>query len=239
MKKSVCITAIFMFLIAQSVFCQDSLKFKGNSWSTEVNINPLNGSFSLNNANGQIKLRKFYDDNKALRLAITLGYKKNSSKSDNPYGTSPSTSKDVAQSTTAIINLGNEKHFPGSRRLSPYIGYEAGIGLKVSTEKYNSGNVDRTTKGAWQVYSTGYPSYLTYTERGFWSIGVNAITGFDFYVSKGLYVGAEIAFGINYLQYSKIKIEDKSVETTYPEQSDSSWQLGPAIVNGIRIGYIF
>jgi hypothetical protein len=218
---------------------QDTLKPFNNKWGTELNINPLNGSFSLNNANGQIKIRKFNTDNTALRIALTFAYKQDISKRNDPYGTVPINESNNCKSSTIIVNVGQEKHFQGSGRISPYIGYEAGIGAKFSTDKFTTRLTERTVKGAWEQYVSGYPSYRTFSERGFWSVGFNAVTGIDFYIVKNFYAGCEVAFGLDYIRYSNIEVEDSDDTSTYPNLKDSGWKIGPKLLNGIRIGYIF
>jgi hypothetical protein len=146
------------------------------------------------------------------------------------------------------VNIGQEKHFAGTRRLSPYIGFEGSAGFKMSGATLKSDDGERKIKGAWETteiifydtdYGYGYYSSTTYTERGFWSVGLNAITGIDFYVARDFYVGCEVSFGLNYINYTKIDIEDDDNSNTYPVVDDSSWKFGPSLLNGIRIGYVF
>jgi hypothetical protein len=235
------LTFLLCFFIALSsqAISQDTLKTFNNRWSTELNINPLNGSFSLNNANGQIKIRKFNQNSTAFRLALTIGYKQDVSKRNDPYGTIATNESISSKTSTILLNIGKEKHFSGSRRISPYIGFEAGLGLKLSRETTKTTTNERTVKGAWEQIVGGYPSYRIFAERGFWSAGLNAITGIDFYITKGFYAGCELAFGIDYIRYSNIKIEDPAEQSNYPDLVDYGWKIGPKLVNGIRIGYVF
>jgi len=239
--------ACFLLVASNSIKAQDTLKPLLKGWSTELNFNPFDGSLSLNNANGQIKIRKFLPNDIALRLAFTLSYKNDQSKMEDPYGTYPIDSKDKRQSFMVAVNFGTEKHFSGTRRISPYIGWEIGLGYKKSKEELENNSNSKTIKGAWQTYELAYSGqnyYFTtnYIERGFWSAGANVLTGFDFYMAKDFYFGYEIGFGLEYLKYSKIVIT-KDTEFpdsgTYPDQDGSSWKIGPRLVNGIRIGYTF
>lgn len=239
--------ASFFLLTSNCIKAQDTIKPSLKGWSTELNFNPFNGSLALNNATGQIKIRKFLSNDIALRLAFTLSYKNVEDKMENPYGTYPVNSKDKKKSFEAGINFGTEKHFNGGRRISPYIGWEAGIGYKSSREDITNNANTLTVKGAWQTYEVIYngqnPYYSTnYTERGFWSVGASALTGFDFYMAKDFYFGYELGFGFEYKKYSTIEItQSPSVPDngTYPDQDGSSWRVGPKLVNGIRIGYTF
>jgi len=239
--------SIACFLLISSTQGQDTLKTSLKGWSTELNINPFNGSLTLNNANGQIKIRKFMPNGNALRLAFTLGSKNDETKMENSYGINPLNSKDKKQSFELGINFGTEKHFQSGRRISPYIGWEAGFGYKSSKEVITNNENTMTVKGAWQSYEMIYngqnPYYATnYIERGFWSGGANVLTGFDFYMAKDFYFGYELGFGFEYTKYIKIEITQSPLvpdNRTYPNQDGSSWKVGPRLLNGIRIGYTF
>jgi len=239
--------ACFLLLISINTNAQDSIKPLLKGWSTELNFNPFDGSLSLNNANGQIKIRKFLPNDIALRFAFTLSYKNDDNQLKDPYGAYPIDTKDKRQSFMAAVNFGTEKHFGGTRRISPYIGWEAGIGYKKSKEELENNSDTKTIKGAWQINQLSYSGqnyyYITnYIERGFWSAGVNILTGFDFYMAKDFYFGYEIGFGLEYIKYSTIEITkdtDFPDQGAYPDQDGSSWKIGPRLVNGIRIGYTF
>jgi hypothetical protein len=237
----------FLLFTSNNSIAQDTIQSKLKGWSTELNFNPFDGSLSLNNANAQIKIRKFSPNGNAVRIAFTLGYKSITDKLDNVYGSSPISSSDQKQYFQLAVNIGTEKHFRSSRRLSPYIGWEAGLGFKVSKEEMKINSSTRTIKGAWEtreLYYAGQGYYYNtdYVERGFISVGAKVLTGFDFYMAKDFYFGYEIGFGLDYTKYSKIIVtRDSSFpdQANYPDYTGSSWDIGPRLVNGIRIGFIF
>ena len=248
MKKSYSILIVlFVVLCISNTKAQDTIKPKLKGWSTELNINPFNGSLSLNNSSGQIKLRKFCANNVALRIAFNIGNKHNTNSSTNPYGNVPIDMNEKMNSLLFAVNFGTEKHFNTNRRLSPYIGWEAGVGIKSSKHEINQQSNTKKIKGAWQTSSLtnssqGYYYTTNYIERGFLSFTANALTGFDFYMTKDFYCGYEFGFGIEYFKYSKITVTKDVAfpdQGTYPEQSASSWNIGPHLINGIRIGYTF
>lgn len=226
---------------------QDTIQSKLKGWSAELNFNPFNGSLSLNNANGQIKFRKFYPNGNALRVAFTLGHKNIKTKLENVYGSNPIKSSDHKTSTLLAVNIGVEKHYKSTPRLSPYIGWEAGIGFRLANEKKDYNSSSQTIKGAWltqEMVYNGQNYYFTtnYVERGFFSLGAKVLTGFDFYMAKNFYFGYEVGFGIEYTRYSKITIANESDfpgQNSYPDSDESAWNFGPNLVNGIRVGYIF
>jgi len=239
--------ACFLLFSSNNIKAQDTIKPLLKGWSTELNFNPFDGSLSLNNANGQIKIRKFLPNDIALRLAFTLSYKNDDNQMKNPYGTNSIDTKDKRQSFMVAVNFGTEKHFGGTRRISPYLGWEVGIGFKKSKEELENNSNTKTIKGAWQSYELIYSGQnyyynTSYGERGFWSAGANVLTGFDFYMAKDFYFGYEIGFGLEYIKYSTIEVTKDTEfpdQGTYPDQDGSSWKIGPKLVNGIRIGYTF
>lgn len=231
------------------VNCQDSLKIESNKWSTELNVNPFNGDLSLNNSINQIKLRYFYADKYALRLAFALNYNQDNVNADYIYGTNPYDMSDRRKSFSLGINIGTERHFRGSKRLSPYIGWEIGVGYKATSQNIKNDDVEVDIKGAWieSVRYTspqgGYYYSETMTERGYFNVGANMVAGFDFYIYKNLYLGYELTFGLNYKSYRDIEVEYTGTPTptnnNYPERDDESWAIGPHLLNGIRLGYSF
>jgi hypothetical protein len=240
--------ATILFINCNELKAQDTLKAPVNSWATELSFNPFDGTLSLNNANAQIKLRRFLSNNRALRLAFTVGYMQDNSKLKSTYGLNPVDANAQRHSFLFAVNVGEEKHFNGSRRLSPYIGWEIGTGIKSSNQVTRSGSNSVTVKGAWEEVNTYYNGQYYYTstsyvERGFWSLDATMIAGFDFYMAKGFYLGYEFNFGLNYIRYSKIEITETTdlpnFNTNIPDQNDESWKFGPKVVNGIRVGYVF
>ena len=237
----------FLLFASYNSIAQDTIQSKLKGWSTELNFNPFDGSLSLNNANAQIKIRKFSPNGNALRLAFTLGYKNVTDKLDNAYGTTPVNSSDQKQYFLLAVNFGTEKHFRSTHRLSPYIGWEAGLGFKTSKEEMKYNSATRTIKGAWEtreLYYAGQTYYYNtnYVERGFMSVGAKVLAGFDFYMSKDFYFGYEVGFGLDYTKYSKITVTRDSTfpdQANYPDYTGSSWDIGPRLVNGIRIGFVF
>lgn len=255
MKKSLIILfslgILFPFSKMQS---QDTLKSFNNNWSTELNFNPFNGNLSFNNAAGQIKFRYFEPGGKAWRLAITYNFNKDNEKIKSVYGTNPYDNSYLQRTSFVGLTAGREKHFNSSRRLSPYIGWETGFGIKSSYAKINTPEKDTEIKGATikyeQIPSSQYPSqYIimqTFGERGFWSVSGNLVIGFDFYMSRKFYFGYEMLFGLDYISYSDIKITEELKNTsnnnnpsTYPNIDEESWKFGPKLLNGLRIGFVF
>jgi hypothetical protein len=222
-------------------FGQDSLKAQTGSWATELNINPFNGGeLSLNNALNQIKVRRFLSNNTVLRLGVTLSSKREKSETSYPYGTYPYSTLSKRSTSTVGLNLGFEKHLQGTKRLSPYWGAEFAIALKSSKQTFDDNGSEGTIKNAWQTvtYSGGYGT-ITYSEVGYFKYGINLIAGFDFYVARNLFVGYELAFSISKTAYKDIEITNMYNSSDDPDTEDTNTDIGPTLINGVRIGFVF
>jgi hypothetical protein len=212
-------------------------------------VNLFQGQLSLSNALNQIKFRYMYSDASALRIGFTTESKREIHNVNTVYGTNPSKDNEKGTSTMIGVNFGLERHFRGTKRLSPYIGGELTLGYKWSKYVIENSSYTTTIKGAWQQYQTmqtvnGTYSYTTYNaERGFVSYGLNFITGFDFYMAKHLFIGYELEFGFNNENFTNIDITysgtNPQSQNPSPNYDDKSFSFGPKIINGIRIGYVF
>jgi hypothetical protein len=229
----------------------DSFKARSRNFVTELNVNPFRGDLSLNNALNQLKLRYFTNDRIALRLGFSANTVKNSNNASSPYGTSPFTNNEEKKATTVSLNAGMEKHFTGTKRLSPYLGAEVLLAKKWSTHDISNMHMSTNVEGAWrqQTYTNdpNYPVLVSgFSERAFFKYGANIVTGFDFYMAKHFYFGYEIAFGFSSTQYTDINTSTIYTSPgTVPSESpvidydDQSFSFGPSLVNGIRLGYAF
>ncbi|HNX44992.1 MAG TPA: hypothetical protein PLJ84_10070 [Bacteroidales bacterium] len=241
------ILAVILITATLPAISQNSPAHFIKGWGTELNFNPFDGSLSLNNATGQIKVRRFLNNDIALRAGITISAKNNTDKTKQAYGTSPYDASVKSKSNLVALSLGAEKHFNSGHRLSPYLGFEIGTGLKKTEQDFEYNHVTRTIKGAWMTEDVTYNGQYyvindTYVERGFMSANANLFTGFDFYMADCFYFGYELGFGFEYTKYSKIEITqdpEYPYSGLYPDFDSKSWSLGPRLLNGIRIGYNF
>lgn len=243
------------------ILAQDTIKAVAGSFLTELNINPLQGSISLNNSINQIKFRYFKNESLAIRYAMGLNrVSKNESETQN-YGSNPIDNEINKKYTHFTAGFGFEKHFKGTRRLSPYIGAELALAIKRTSSNTNTKTTKKEIKGTWfetKIISipgiNGGYNYTTtsyFAERGYSSFGINGIVGFDYYVSNHLFVGYEIIFEISKKWYQKIEINETNITTSvpgsgynsgqnyYPNTEANDFELGPKIINGFRLGYIF
>jgi hypothetical protein len=249
MKKPILIMAGVLATMASfaqttKVDSAKSLKPNAKSFTTELNVNLFNGQVNFNNSLNQIKFRYFTSPSVAVRLGFNVSRIDSVNNVNNPYGVNSYFSNDEKKSSTVGVNLGIEKHFAGTKRLSPYIGADLSITDKSSSEIISNNQSTTTVTNAW--YYTTYNSnntILTSTQQnGYTRYGLNLFTGFDFYIARHFFFGYEFNYSI-----SKISWKEATVTTTPPANNtssnasvkNSSVTFGPSLINGIRLGYSF
>jgi outer membrane protein W len=207
----------------------DAIKPVAGEVTLEANVNLLNGSVNLSNALQQIRGRYFLSDNMALRLGGNLRYA-----SDTP-------SPGIETSTTEIsLAPGIEKHFAGTKRLSPYIGADLLFGLKSARfidENPKNDNIIKTEIKGSSDGTANSPS------RGNLLVGLAGVAGFDFYVAQHLYLGYELGLEVSSRKYSDIEthytfLNGQEVLFTKVD-GKSNFNFGPNVRNGIRLGFVF
>lgn len=249
---SVCILAAFTSYAQTSAAdapAASILKPQSGHVATELNINPFNGSLSLNNAINQLKFRYFTTPHLAVRLGVDGSKVSSSFRDTNPYGTNSYRYEDERSSRTIGLNIGIEKHFAGTKRLSPYLGADLSITNKFTTHKFIVGQSVTNVTGAWFEYTynpdnPSYPNISHIGEQGYFRYGINVVSGFDFYMAKNFFFGYEMNFGISRTVQQELKVEQSNAYTdTSPSSQNSlkgsSFSFGPSLMNGVRVGYVF
>lgn len=225
MKKVFMVAAICLMFVGTT---QAQYKPEGLALTTELQFTPVkvtDGQVFDNNM--AFRGRLFINENMAIRL--TLGYGSNTNK-DVVYYTSNDNkeyySTDKTKESKFTIIPGFEYHFGGAERLSPYIGAEVGIGMgSIKQTLDNSENDDKyILKG-----------------KGF-GFEVAVVAGVDFYVYKGLYLGAEIGFGYGSFKYGngteEVTINGTTITTDIKDYTKKS-QIGFNCSPAIRLGWKF
>ncbi|MDX5346583.1 MAG: outer membrane beta-barrel protein [Hymenobacteraceae bacterium] len=222
MKKLLLALVAGSLSLAAQAQNEETLKATAGDIAVEANVGITNGNVNLSNALNQIKGRYFLSDDMALRLGFNVSRQSFSM----PGGGIGST---INRSDFMFsINPGIEKHFAGTNRLSPYIGAELSFAVRSLEEDSErpDGNYDYTMEGGW-----------TGNQRGYTSVGVNGVAGMDFYVARHLYVGYELGFGIHFKNEADIERATSAGVTV--TDGDSSLDLGPRVLNGVRVGFVF
>ncbi len=219
MLVSSILTLTITGLKAQSNVEETNFKPLTGQKTFELFINPLSANpISFSN----LRLRKFITDKKAYRLGANLGLS----------SSMPNFNFNLA------IMPGVEKHFEGTKRLSPFVGAEF-----IFLGSFSSSSVKDIAK---KITTTTSGSYSDGSNRSNITTGLNAVIGTDFYISKNLYFGVEAGYGIyviSTLGNTTTVVVDGGTTTTTTTDGNTSLQIGTNLgtnVNGaIRFGFVF
>ncbi|MBC5836063.1 outer membrane beta-barrel protein [Flavobacterium sp. F372] len=233
MKKvlfTVAAVMTFGLMNAQEVTTTSAYKPVKGTIATEVGLTGglNNTDFDLNT--GVVKFRYFFKDDMALRLGLGI----NSNKEEtviNPDPTNPGTL--INKNSNNLVNLGIEKHFAGSDRLSTYAGADLLIGFNGASGEYTENGYSYEIDGAQIDPATGDPVGNASTQFGF-----RLFTGADYYITKKVFLGVEA--GLNFLASSQ---KDIVISETGSENENipggKSGGLSTNVVGGVRIGFQF
>lgn len=187
-----------------------------------------NADFKLNES-GLLRFRYFVKENLAFRLGVNVSSNSNTEKF---YDAGSAEGKKVTRNNGVLLNLGIEKHFSGTPRLSPYVAGDILLGLNGGSVKMDN------TDG--NVYISQVSSKRT--GPGTFSFGVRGVVGADYYIAKHVYVGAEAGLGVLNSIEGKTKttttIPGKTT-TVETKSAGSTMELNPSVITGIRIGFVF
>ena len=228
--KKLFLTLSVLFAFASLVNAQ----FKPTSgFSAEVNFRPLSANpIQINDLRGRMFLNE--------KMAIRLGLSVNSlSTTTNVAGAALTDPIEVTVNKCFVFGLtpGFELHLGDFEKLSPYVGAEFGIGMKsASTTITNVGNVQSNKvvcEGIW-----GDLTNPAYTQVGF-----NLLTGVDYYIYKGLFMGAEVGFGFTSTSFKEVNVSTTvaatSVTTTQTTPGAKASNFGVNFNSAIRLGWSF
>jgi len=128
------------------------------------------------------------------------------------------TSTDKNKYTEYSIALGLEYHLGNWERISVYLGGELFFGQRITNGTAELDQRAEYFSYNWadelvQVMVRETTNSLTtknckvdgsdYIQNGMMSFGINLVTGMDFFIYKGLYVGAELGLGYGYASFLK------------------------------------
>lgn len=235
MKKILVIAALALvsFANAQTKSTSEYKPSEGTV-TTEVGLTGglNNADFNLNT--GVLKFRYFLKDDLGLRLGLAT----NSSKVESKDATTPSNVITYTNKTSNfVLNLGVEKHFAGSDRLSTYAGADLliGFGGAKGDAADQSGN-SYSVEGATINIATGNPQGNANN-----SFGVRLLTGADYYIAKKVYLGVEA--GLNILSGKTKEIVETtkagSTTTTVTTPAGKNSGITTNVIGGIRLGFQF
>ncbi|MBL4624503.1 MAG: hypothetical protein JKY42_05125 [Flavobacteriales bacterium] len=192
---------------AQIAFSQDSTKstippslYKpiegdvGFTFSAQANITNFQlGNFNDVFGNNSIFMRYYAKEDVAVRIGFGLTSINEKYQSVDSVGTTFVEWDSTYSRTDIYISPGFEKHLYASDRLDPYVGVSINAG-KVGRAKMKGITLVTDTSGT----SSGTDQYeVNGTQDGGFLFGVNLITGFNYFISERLSIGAEYSWGYN------------------------------------------
>jgi hypothetical protein len=212
---------LFILICSSSLFVAAQKQDKGNL-TIEMELSPL-GSEPLKISS--LRMRSFISDKSAIRMSAFIGGK--STPSTSVQGEIELNSK--TSNFDFSLRPGFEKHFAGTDKLSPYIGSELFFGI---------GTTNQSSQSVW-----GTDQIMTTKNTGrTGSIGLNIVSGTDFYFADKIYVGIEMGFGfirdsrgINSVKYTNPS--DATMVNTKTKGNSTNLNWGPNYQGTIRLGY--
>ncbi len=230
MKKIILFAAAV--LVIGSAQAQEQIKPTGGTFGLEVQFRPLGNNVIQTLGSNNVPIfgvstRYFCTDRIELRGDFLFGFDSDKDKTtDASQGQATETEKN--NTTSFGLNLGMNYHFKGTERISPYVGSVIGFGIGTQTQ--NIANLNYISGDSYRM------------KEGSIFVNFALVTGFNWYIVNGLYIGAEIGFGLGFEQPQKVK--EKTVVggtetsvTTKP--TTSTFGLNFFANPAIRLGWKF
>lgn len=273
MKKLFTVAAISIFAI--STYAQDD-KVGGykpceGSVTTEVGLTGGLNTTSYNLDNGtlgaapMLRFRYFLKEDLGLRLGFSAFRNASESTPTSTLVTSPTPTAPTPNPTSTTtfnrqssfdVNIGVEKHFAGSDRLSTYAGADLVFGTSGNNFEITgspSGDNTKIKNANGQIVfpaapgdAPGIPINSTPTLFAETYFGLRLVTGADYYIAKKLYLGVEVGLAflsvnqkdsVTSTQKTNAGIVSTSELTRTPDSS--GFQFSPRLTGGVRLGYQF
>ncbi|MBR4712097.1 MAG: hypothetical protein IKP27_00240 [Paludibacteraceae bacterium] len=112
--------------------------------------------------------------------------------------------------------------FDGTDKLAPYVGGELEFGITSTKHTEETEEMKQVRKN----------------QGGFNTFGVAAVSGFNFYFAKNIFIGAEVKFGVE-MQVDKKPSEETDGKTTIMETKSHDLIFEPQAVPTLRLGWAF
>jgi outer membrane protein W len=205
--------------------------------TVETSILLQTGTAPVSFATPNLRLRYFIADDLAARVSFVYeSFKSTENFTEKTDGTG-GTGSVVTKASSFTFAPGIEKHFEGTSRLSPYVGGVLGLTFNGASEEWENSD---GTKYAKDVKAT-IDGANTNGDAAGTAIGVSLVLGADYYITDGLYLGAEVLWG-----WETVSIKESTTTLTAaggattkivtPEGSASGFGI---LTSGVRLGWKF
>ena len=254
MKKLALVLAVSLVTCASS-FAQ--YQPEAGTVTTEIQFNPFNQDGENFSIDG-LKLRYFFNEKHALRLNLGFGVGSNKYSDDGVNETTDEKWSTDLKSKTGnfTLGLGYEYHINVAPRFSVYVGGETGFTVTTAKTKINGKTGSDETDVTIKNYYTNdvengmgnfdpTDPFNGISPTGAFTYNLQALTGFDFYMYKGLYCGAEFGLQFRTTKYKNLGIEGKVAGTDIKSEDfedtakRTSLSLAFKAVTAIRLGWKF
>lgn len=247
MKKTLVILGCALGIGVSAIAQEKTYKPMSGMNSLEVTFDPSSifnasktgSTFALPSTGGLnngVKVRTWLSDNLAARNTFLLGFQNIS----NPTQVQNSAGDDVTLTDTYFewalqLRPGVERHFEGTKRLSPYVGSELIIGfgsnnettqvLNPTTDQIEESYLKNGTNQPWS-YANGFV------------LGAGLVGGFDYYIAESLYLGLELNYAFVYNKRFNVKQKSPTTDEVITEVG-SNWYFNPSAGANLRLGWNF
>lgn len=234
--KKLLLSLVVVSCVLFSANAQDTFQPSAGNISLEVNFVPFsNMPIQVNSIQG----RYFISDNMAVRMGLMFDMVRYQDEDD--YQINEVTYDETWEASATYFGLapGFEIHVPVGNRVSPYFGAQLWF-QTVSTffeytdsrdsysETYDNFDLSGLGIGLDDVASTFF--------------GFNLLAGVDYYIAKGLYLGAEFGWGFYNMTFPEatqtIKEQNQTI-TTDLTSNESFFVMQVAPTAAIRLGWVF
>ncbi|MDR1938950.1 MAG: hypothetical protein LBQ73_10715, partial [Tannerellaceae bacterium] len=200
MRKYLFLTGMIA-LSAMTMNAQDSDKAEQGAWILEAGFTPF-AAQSIRLQEGQVKAVYMYSDEIGFRLG--LGFQTNSKSNDNGL-TGDRWAKKSEMDTELTFTPGVVRFLPGTETISTYVGAELIFATNSNKETSEEENYKKEVKNSGDLMNT---------------YGLGVFSGFNYYFSTNLYIGAEINLAFKSQSFKNTittVIAHGSTETSEPE----------------------
>lgn len=235
MKKFI-LAAALVAAMAPAAVAQDEFAPEKGDICVEVQFNPFSNDYKTFDQ-GEFGLtgRYFITNKDAIRLNIGFGVHKDINNVDaQDVNDNWVTLHHNTRKSNFNINLGYERHLVTKGRLDLYAGGQLGIGFnsfgKTDEEFESDGKTIEKTWTNSDGQNYGSTNYM---------FGI--FTGVDFYVYKGLYVGAELGVKLAYNvgHQPKFEINGNEEKPDHEQPTAKSLDFTTYVQPALRLGWTF